>query len=245
MSTCSHSKTQPVVHVALLGTNSDISLESLVIRRSLDELILIHSLEEQETAFELKERFRRIHLNTTTVTVNPKDFYNTLSSILKVLDNQQFDDYTIEFSVFSENNIMTMAACVAAIILRACILSPTGDGPTGILEVSPSSMTTLTHTKKRILEYVSGYLQSVYQSDISKGTGITRSSVSRHLSDMERAGYVTRQNEGRKKFVRITDLGSVILHHKILRKRRVWGIPDSRTIKKTRILKLANIHVGV
>ncbi len=244
MSPCSHSKTQPVVHVALLGTNSDVSLESIIVRRSLDELILIHSFEEQETAFELKERFRRVHLNTTTVAVNPNDFYNTLSSILKELDSKQYDDHSIEFSVLSNNNVMTMAACVAAIILKASILSPTEASPTNILEVCPSSMTTLTHTKKRILEYVSSYMESVYQSDISKGTGITKSSVSRHLSDMERAGYVTRLNEGRKKYVRITDLGSVILHHKILRKRRVWGVPESHITRKSKILKIADVHVG-
>lgn len=213
--------TKPKIHVALLGKRKTI--EHLAIRRSIDEMIIVFSNEKREIAENLIEQFSNLGIVIKPVIVVPTDFNNILASILLALDNRKFDEQQIEFSITSEHCIMTLAACVAAAIVKASVICAMGSETLHLTEVWPSELVNLTHKKREILEYLETYDSPITQKEISRNTGIRQSSISRHLRDLELAGYIERNRVARIKQVQITDLGAAILHHKQLRKRRLWS----------------------
>jgi len=213
--------TNPKIHVALLGKRK--AIEHLAIRRSIDELIIVFSNEKREIAENLIEQFSDLGIVIKPVAVVPTDFNNILASILLALDNRKFDEQQIEFSITSENCIMTLAACIAAAIVKASVICATGSEILHLTEVWPSELVNLTHKKREILEYLETYDSPITQKEISRNTGIRQSSISRHLRDLELAGYIERNRVARIKQVQITNLGAAILHHKQLRKRRLWS----------------------
>ena len=213
--------TKQKIHVALLGKQE--AVEHLAIRRRIDELIIVYPKENHELADNLIDQFSNLGIIVEPVAVRSNDFNNILSSILTALDHQKFDKYDIEFSITSEHCIMTLAACIAAAIVKASIICATGVELPHISEVWPSELVGLTHKKREILEHLESFGDSISQKEISRYTGIRPSGVSRHLHDLELAGYIRRDRVARVKRVQITELGSSILHHKQLRKRRFWS----------------------
>ena len=212
--------TKPIIHVAILGKQETI--ERLAIRRRIDKLIIVYPYETHEIADELITRFSNHRIPIEPVTVVPNDFSTTLSSILVALNQKEFDECQIEFSITSGHCIMILAACVAAAITKASIICATGTELIDITEVWPSELVNLSHKKREILDYLERLNTPITQKEISQSTGIRPSGVSRHLRDLEQAGYIRRNRVARIKQVQITDLGSAILHHKQLRKRRIW-----------------------
>ncbi len=213
--------TNPKIHVALLGKQKTI--EQLAVRRRTDELIIVYPQEKRELADNLVKQFLNYGINVVPVIVESNNFNNILSSILAALDHQKLDEYHIEFSITSEHCIMTLAACVAAAIVKASVICTTGLELPRISEVWPSELVNLTHKKREILDYLDGFDNPISQKEISRNTGIRPSGVSRHLRNLELAGYIRRDRVSRIKQVKITELGSAILHHKQLRKRRIWS----------------------
>jgi len=218
--------TKQKIHVTFLGNQK--SLEQLTIRRSIDELIIVYSREKTELADWSIEHFSSFGILVTSVCVVPDDFHNILSSILSALNHRKFDEYQLEFSITSEHSVIILAACVAAAIVKASILCATETEPLQISEVWPSELVSLTHKKCEILDYLENSGCPIAQKEISRNTGIRQSGISRHLRDLELAGYIERDRVARIKQVQITELGSVILHHKQIRKRRVWDSITSR-----------------
>lgn len=212
--------TKQKIHVALLGKQE--SLEQLAIRRSIDELIIVYAEEETELADKVIARFSSLGIAVEAVRTVSDDFHNILSLILSALSHRRIDEYQIEFSIASEHCMMTLAACVAAAIVRASILCTTQAEPLQISEVWPSELVHLTHKKREILDHLENSGCSIAQKEISRNTGIRQSGVSRHIRDLELAGYIERNRVAGMKQVHITELGSIILHHKQIRKRRVW-----------------------
>lgn len=222
--------TKHKIHVALLGKQK--TLEKLAIRRSIDELIIVYPEEETEPADRAIEHFSSLGIVVEPVRVASDDFHDILSSILSALDHRKFDACQIEFSIVSGHCVMTLAACVAAAIVRASILCANEAAPLQISEVWPSELVHLTHKKQEILDYLEHSGCPVTQKDISRDTGIRQSGVSRHLHDLELAGYVERNRVARIKHVQITALGSVALHHKQIRKRRIWESSNIASAKE-------------
>ncbi|TFH05402.1 MAG: ArsR family transcriptional regulator [Candidatus Thorarchaeota archaeon] len=213
--------TKPKLLVALFGEPNTV--ERIAIRRRVDQLLLVFTRNQLEDAEYIMNKFSTLGIQIIPIMVTPSDFTNTLSSILRALDNQTLDKYQVEFSVTSGNTILTIAASVAAAIVKASILCNEENDIFEISEIWPAQLVNLTHKKREILSFLERFSSAVYQKDISKETGISQSSVSRHIHDLELARYVTRVRIARKKHVQITELGSTILHHKQIRKRRIWG----------------------
>jgi uncharacterized membrane protein len=214
---------KPIVHVAVMGSQFGSAVEHLVIRRRVDEIILVYGQEYKGQAENLLSRFVSLYLSVVSVPVSPDDFTNVLSSILKALDHRRIDDCEVEFSVSSGSSIMAIAASVAAAITQSSILFLDNATPRGISEIWPSELVSLSHKKQELLSFLTRQDCFIHQKTISEATGIPQSGVSRHLHDLERAGYVTRVRDSRNKQVRITELGATVLHQKQIRKGRVWG----------------------
>jgi DNA-binding MarR family transcriptional regulator len=202
-------------------------LEQFIVRRPVDEIIVFHASGYTDQADLLVEKYHSLGLSATRALIEHISFPNALSEILQTLNERRFDDHTIEFSITCNNTIMTLASCIAAILLRAPIFVPEKNSLQPI-KLQPSHFVTLTSTKRRILEFVDNYSTPVLQSDISRNTSITRSCVSRHLRDLEQANYVVRASRGRQKIVSLTELGQIVLHSKLLRQNRIWATDVSR-----------------
>lgn len=213
--------TKPKIHVALLGNQK--ATEHLTVKRRIDELVLVYPRNKSEIAVDLIEKYTNLGIIVVPVRVVSNDFNNVLSSILRSLNNQNLDDFQIEFSIASDHCVMITAATVAAAIVNASVICASGNELFQVSEVWPSELVNLTQKKREILEYLEGNGSPVPQKEISKSTEIRQSGVSRHLRDLEKAGYVKRTRVARNKHVQITELGSVIIHHKKLRKRRLWS----------------------
>jgi DNA-binding MarR family transcriptional regulator len=226
--------TKPKIHVAFLGKQK--TTELFTIRRSIDELILVYSKNTLGLAEDLVEKFSELGILVVAVAVEANCFNNVLSSILRSLNSRNLDDYQIEFSIASGHCVMTLAACVAAAIVKASVLCATGFESFQMSEIWPSELVNLTDKKRQILDYLEGFNHPVLQKEMSKDTDIRQSCLSRHLGDLERAGYISRSRIARYKHVKITELGSAILHHKQLRKRRVWDSHTSRTLEGIQVV---------
>jgi len=218
--------TKPIIHIAFLGNLKDI--EYISVRRRIDKIILVHTGEKNEAADSLIHKFTNLGLTVSPVKVVPNDFTNILSSTLNALDSQKFDQYDIELSIASENCTMTLAACICAAIVKASILYVRGNGIFNISEIWPSELVNLTHQKREILSYLKNYDKPIHQKEMAEETGIRQSGLSRHLRKLELAGYVTRSRIARNKHVQITELGCAVLHHKQIRKRRIWCSYESQ-----------------
>ncbi|MFW9787307.1 MAG: MarR family transcriptional regulator [Candidatus Thorarchaeota archaeon] len=219
--------TTPKIHVAILGNQKTI--QHLAVRRRIDRLLIVFPREKLELANNLVEQFSNLGVPVEPVDVVVSDFNSILSSILAALNRQKFDDHNIEFSITTGNCIMTLAACVAAAIVNASVICAIGSELPYLSEVWPSELVNLTNKKHEILKYLDSFNTPVTQKEISRDTGIRPSGVSRHLRDLELAGYIRRYRIARIKQVQITELGSAILHHKQLRRRRIWSSYMNRT----------------
>jgi CRISPR locus-related DNA-binding protein len=227
---------QSIIHVAIVDTPLRGITERITIQRCVDGVILVYPFEEENEILSIIQWYENIGMQILTVPVNPNDFQSTLSLILEAIDDYCMDNQIIEFNIASQNTILTIAACFAAMIVRAPIISLTNEEFPQIVEVQSTEITTLTVQKRKILEQLSTCSGLIKQGDIARNIELSRSNVSRHIKALSKAGYVERKREGRKKFVRITALGTTILRHKLLRKRRIW---DASKLQSTGVFDFA------
>jgi DNA-binding MarR family transcriptional regulator len=214
---------QPVVHVAVTSERDTRVIEQVAIRRPIAEMVIVYPITVESFVRVLVKKFELLRIPVISVPVASYDFSNILSSILKTLNDRRLDDYRIEFNVTTCTGLMAVATCLAAAIVKATVICSGERELSEIIEVWPSELVNLTNRKREILEYLATKSEPVYQTDITRCTGVQRSGVSRHLRDLENAGYVNRTRRSRRKYVEITNLGLTVLHHKQLRKRRIWG----------------------
>lgn len=223
---------QRVIHAAIIDGELNGTTERITIQRSVDGVILVYPFEKQDNALSIIRWYKKFKIDILPVPVNPSDFQQVFSHILEAVDDYCMDNQLIEFNIACQNPILTLAACFVAMIIRAPIFTLAGGEVPEIVEIRPTEITTLTIQKRKILETLSAQAGSINQSEIATEIELSRSNVSRHINALEKAGYVKQLRDGRKKKVQITSLGTTILRHKLLRKRRIW---DSHNFTSTEV----------
>ncbi|MFW9869165.1 MAG: MarR family winged helix-turn-helix transcriptional regulator [Candidatus Thorarchaeota archaeon] len=209
------------IHIAFFGNTE--SIECLTVRKQIDELIIVHNQEQEDIVNQLIDKYSSIGITGISVTVASHDFNNILSSSLNALDSQRIDEYDIEFSIATDDCTMTLAACISAAIVNASIVCVNRNETFDLSEIWPSELVNLSFQKREILCYLESCDKPVHQKQVAEETGIRPSGLSRHLRNLELAGYVSRLRISRRKHVSITELGRAVLHHKQIRKRRIWS----------------------
>ena len=232
------------VQVAMVGNNWDKSIEYTIIRRSVDILILVFSEDVNDEAYEFLAHLRLMNIDTIPLTIRDDNFSAVLAALLGLLNTNRFDACQIEFNVALASKLMTLVASVAAVILKGTILYSIDEIPVDITEVCPADLCNLTKKKKDILCLLNQVKESVLQKKIGKELSIAPSGVSRYLSDLERAGYISRITVSRKKKVQITNLGSTVIHSKQIRKRRIWTCEELASIETDEIGKMQTTPVS-
>jgi CRISPR locus-related DNA-binding protein len=220
-----------IIHVAVFDDYLKGATERITIKCSVDGVILVYPFEEQEHALNIIKWYGNLGMQVLTVPVDQNDFQNVLSHILEAIDDYCTDSQEIEFNVTCRNPILTIAACFAAMIIRAPIISLTEEEFSKVVKIQTADITLLTSQKRKILEQLSSQAGLVNQNDIARIIELSRSNVSRHIKSLAKAGYVECWREGRKKFVQITTLGTTLLRHKLLRKRKIWGTSKLQSTK--------------
>ncbi len=227
--------TRPVVHVAVFDRDATQLIARTIIHRRTDELILVGPFSHIDEHQRFLDQYTGLGIQTTFVDIEDFSLDEILSTLLSAVDNARLDDFDIEFNIACNNPIVAIAACVAATMTQSLLISSDDTNLSALLLLRPDQLLHMSQNKRRILEYLDMQYGQVPQVNISRDTSVTRASVSRHLKDLIQAGYVKRARIGRQKTAEITSLGQVVLHHKLVRKRRVWDNHTSSGISLTNV----------
>ena len=213
--------TKPNILVTLLEEQSTV--ERLLIRRRVDKLFLIFTDEKRNLASSLIERYSILDIQVIPINIQSLTFTSILSSILRDLNQHKLDGYNIEFSISSGNPMLITAICVAAAIVNSSVLYVEKSGDAQISEVWPARLVNISYKKRQILSFLEHTNGPINQKEIARELGINQSGISRHIYDLELAGYVKRTRIAKKKVVEISELGSAIINQKEIRRRRIWA----------------------
>lgn len=222
---------RPVIHIAMIGSMRDCrtdgvwerSLQQSIIHRTVNQLMLVYDHELGHEVYDFLSRTEWTGTNIIPVAIEECSFSGILSMILGILNDNRLDDFSIEFNVSCASRVMIIVASVAAAIVHGTIICSSDSSPMRMTEVWPTELTNLTTRKKEILWSLAEHSQAIYQKELGRDTGIPPSGMSRHLYDLETAGYVNRETVSGKKVVKITDLGRSVIQSKCIRKKRHWG----------------------
>lgn len=213
--------TKPEILVALLGEPG--AVERILVRRRIDELFLVFTDEKHSLAEALIDKYATIGIQIIPIHIQSLNFSNIITTILRVVNQKQKDNHNIEFSISSGNPNLILAMCITAAIVNSSIICTSNDSSVDVSQIWPTKLVNLSYKKKQILNFLERYNGPIKQKEIAGEIGICQSGISRHINDLELAGYVTRIRIAREKVVEISDLGSAIIHQKELRKRRIWA----------------------
>ncbi|MHA2425499.1 MAG: winged helix-turn-helix domain-containing protein [Candidatus Thorarchaeota archaeon] len=93
-----------------------------------------------------------------------------------------------------------------------------------IIEITPSSLDTLSSRKRDLLESIEKLGGTgITQKDLVKEMEIERAGVSKHLKELCQAKFIEIVDERRPRKYGITYLGRIILSIKLFRKMTIWN----------------------
>ncbi len=213
---------RPTVHVAMIGQVWDRRIEYCVIRRAVDQMVLVFDSNVAVEAHNFVAHLQDMAIEVTPIPIGEHSFSAILSAVLASLNNTPGDECSVEFNITCASKIMTIVASVAAAIVHGTIVYSEEVNSVDMAEVWPTELTTLTRKKMEVLRCLSMHDNPVHQRTLAKELDIPQSGISRHVRDLELAGYLSRETVSRKKVICISDLGSAVMHSKHLRKRRIW-----------------------
>jgi DNA-binding transcriptional ArsR family regulator len=198
------------------------TIARVIVQRRTDELILVCPSSSRDEYNETLEYYLNLGINTKLVDVDNFNFEKILSVFLSVVDDTRLDIFDIEFNIHCKNPAAILAACIASIMTESLLITSNDTNFSNLLSLKPSRLLNMSKNKRIVLEYLDMQYGPVPQMNISRDTSLNRSSVSRHLKDLKQAGYVKRNRIGKEKIAEITPLGQLVVHHKLMRKRKVW-----------------------
>jgi DNA-binding MarR family transcriptional regulator len=201
------------LHIATLGVHANKRIDYVVTKKGADKIALIYTERNEEEMKEFVDQYRKRSIPVLSKKVEPWNYRDILAEILEVAAAHR--EFEIEYNISCGTRVMTAAAHQAALFTDSKIYFVLGDydEPLGeIVEVLPLSVTTLTHPKRAILEKIDGYGGKIdSQKQLGTRTSLKVSSISKHLREMEDAGYITRTRNGHRNKVEHTKLGKIML----------------------------------
>ncbi|MHA1812510.1 MAG: HFX_2341 family transcriptional regulator domain-containing protein [Candidatus Thorarchaeota archaeon] len=210
------------VQIATLGIYANDRVEQVVMKKSTDKVIIVHTENNSDEADALKSRFVRYGIKCECIRVHPWDYEKILTALLETVLKHPDDE--IEFNGSCGTRVMTAAVHMAALIIDAplyLVVEVDGNVPGEVVELHPVPVSMLSAPKKEILRRLietGGRVES--QSELGSRTELGASSISKHISDLVRARYVRTERAGTKKAVEITDLGRMVYRLKQARERK-------------------------
>ncbi len=214
------------LHVATLGLHANERVLSSIMKRGADAAAIFYTEKNKSELVELESLFKSHGIPVESIQTDPWSFEKILADILEVV--ARYPDADVEFNGSCGTRVMTAAVYMAAILTKSTVLIVSEEkdgGPVGpLLTIEPGQTLQITRPKANILERLiekGCFVES--QSLLGSRKSLKSGSITKHLQDLERAGYVKRKKNGRKKSVTLTDLGRALYNVKKVRKQRVWG----------------------
>ena len=210
------------VQIATLGIYANDRVEQVVMKKSTDKVIIVHTQENTSEAEALRGRFSAHGVECECIEVHPWNYEKILTALLDQVLKHPDDE--IEFNGSCGTRVMTAAVHMAALIIDAplyLVVRPDDNAPGEVVELRPVPVSMLSAPKKEILRRLiekGGRVES--QRELGSRTELGASSISKHISDLVRARYVRRERHGTKKAIVITDLGRMVFRLKQARERK-------------------------
>jgi len=213
------------LHIATLGLHQNILVEYVITRRGADKVAIIYTDENKEYLRGLEKRLGEKQVPVISSKVQPWEYYEVLSEILEIV--AKHEDYNIEYNGSCGTRIMTSALYLAALFTDSPVYfvkDPGAELKGDIIKVQPVSVALLTEPKKLILQKLEECGGSVdTQRELGSRADLKASSISKHLNDLEDAGYIIRRDYGTKTRVEITNLGRIVFNLKTFRQGNIWS----------------------
>lgn len=220
-----HFMVRRILQIATLGFYANERVRHVTTRRKADEVHLIYTEENSAELEKIREMYARDRIPVSYSCVHPWKYESILADILKIVVARK--EYDIEYNI-SCGTIAMRAACHMAAILTDSpvhfVGEKAGDVVGDLETVQPLSISQLTSPKKRILRSLiesGGSVQS--QTELGSRVSLGASSISKHIKELQKYGYIKKTIENGKHSLEITDLGQIILELKQIRKDRKWG----------------------
>jgi CRISPR locus-related DNA-binding protein len=210
------------LQIAPLGFYANERVRHVTVKRPADKVILIYTPENKDKMEEIMDSYRKDRIPVESLSVKAWKYNSILADILEVII--EHEKYDVEFNI-SCGTIAMRAACHMAAILADCPVHFVGEKEGDVVgdmeTVQPLSYSQLTSPKKNILKKlveVGGKVES--QRELGSRAGLRASSISRHVKDLLKYGYVTKTIENGKHTIQVTDLGRVIIRLKKVKAQR-------------------------
>jgi len=214
-----------ILQIATLGFYANERVRHVTTRRKADRVYLICTSENLDELETIKTLYNQDRIPVNHSCVEPWKYESILADILKIVVAHK--DYDIEYNI-SCGTIAMRAACHMAAILTDSPVHFVGEKAgdiVGDLEtVQPLSISQLTSPKKRILYSLiehGGRVDS--QAELGSRVSLGVSSISKHVKELQKYGYIMKSIKSGKHSLEITNLGRIALELKQLRKNRKWG----------------------
>jgi len=214
-----------ILQIATLGFYANERVRHVTTRRKADEVHLIYTEENSAELEKIREMYSKDRIPVSHSCVHPWKYESILADILKIVVAHK--EYDIEYNI-SCGTIAMRAACHMAAILTDSpvhfVGEKAGDVVGDLETVQPLSISQLTSPKKRILRSLmenGGSVQS--QTELGSRVSLGVSSISKHIKELQKYGYIKKTIENGKHSLEITDLGKIILELKQIRKDRKWS----------------------
>lgn len=212
-----------VLQIATLGFYANERVRHVSLRRKADEILLIYSPENKEHMNRILELYKQDSFPVESMCVSAWKYESILAELLGIIVDKQSEFETIEFNISCGTTAMRAACHMAAVLTNSLVhfMSEKNGEAVGDLEtVQPLSVSQLTSPKKQVLKRlveIGGTIES--QRKLGSLLNLTAPSVSRHIKDLRRFGYISFTEENGKHMIQITDLGRVIIRLKEVKSR--------------------------
>jgi len=213
-----------ILHIATLGLFANQRVHHVLVRRKADKIAIIYTEKNMDEVGQIRDQYKAQGIEVISEKVNPFEFNEILTKILGIV--AEHPDYKLEFNVSCGTKVMTSAAHMAALLTDSPVyfVDSEGDEIGEMRKLQPLSISVLTPPKRRILEELvekGGTVEA--QKELGTRMLLKAASISRHLNNLEAAGYIARGHRVHGKSISITDLGRAVLRIKQIRKQSVWG----------------------
>jgi DNA-binding MarR family transcriptional regulator len=205
-----------VVQIAAVGKYQHDRLPWLMQLTKADAGILLYSEESKNFANEVKADLQKGgHFDVECHQVNPWDYNEILSIALDCAIHWLKQRYEVAFVPALGSRIMSAALMMAAAQLNktAYLIKEEKDKAFDVIEIRPLHYKKLTKQKKTILYELmkKECVSAIRQLGTSDELGVSRSTKSGHIRDLEKWGYISLKQIWRSKEVCITHLGKIAL----------------------------------
>ncbi len=204
-----------VVHIASLGHKEQGRIAYVLQKRGGEKVILVHTPETAGDADHVIKDILQQHgsYEVEKVCVDGWNYHDVLCKVVEVA--LRHSDCKLRFNPSLGTRVMTAALITVANFTGSVVylVKEANEKAVGVIDIYPIQKQSLSPIKKDILEELDKRKAEGIASigKLAQLVGRSMGSVSGHITQLEKWGYVRTQSENKSRHVWITGLGSAVL----------------------------------